>query len=70
MTNLISDKLIEDFENTYFPLTYVQDESQWKKFIFKTEPVEFPANELDCSFLCKNVQRWKPCDLFVFEVCI
>ena len=46
----------------------MQDESKWKKFIFETEPVESPANELDCSFLCKNVQKWKPCDLFVFKV--
>ena len=60
--------MIEDLQNTYFQLTYVHDQEYWQKFIYKTESLESPANEIDCSFICRNVEKNEPCDLFVFEV--
>ena len=65
----ISAKLIEDLHNTYFQLTYVYNQDYWQKFIYKTDSLESPANELDCSFVCRNVEKNEPCDLFIFEVC-
>ena len=59
---------MSDLEETYFKLTYVQEESYWHEFIYHTETLEFPADQYDCSFICRNVERDRPCDLFVFEV--
>ena len=46
----------------------MHDQEYWQKFIYKTESLESPANEIDCSFICRNVEKNEPCDLFVFEV--
>ena len=61
--------MTEDLENTYLQLTYIRDEDYWQKFIYKTEYLESPADQVDCSFICKNVENHMSCDLFVFEVC-
>ena len=68
MICLFPDKLKNDLEDTYFKLTYVQEESYWHQLIYHTETLNSPADHYDCSFICRNVERNRPCDLFVFEV--
>ena len=59
---------MQDLENTYLELTFVHDESHWEKFIYKSSTLPVPADFLDCSFICRNVEKSNGCDLFVMEV--
>ena len=62
------EKLKEDFQTTYSELTYIKDDSYWKNYIYSTSDLPYPADRLDCSFLCRNVEKPNGCDLFLFEV--
>ena len=57
-----------DLENTYYKLTYVKDELYWEKHIYKSMTLPEPADTLDCSFICRNVEKPNGCDLFLMEV--
>ena len=48
--------------------TYIKDDSYWKNHIYSTSELPDPADHLDCSFLCRNVEKPNGCDLFLFEV--
>ena len=61
-------KLVQDLEETYSNLTLVQDETKWQEFIYKSSTLDDPADVLDCSFVCRNVEKPNGCDLFVMEV--
>ena len=61
---------MQDLEETYSNLTLVQDETKWQEFIYKSSTLDEPADELDCSFVCRNVEKSNGCDLFVMEVCM
>ena len=39
----------------------------WSNYVYDNKPVESMYNYLDCSFLCKNVEKGNDCDLFAFE---
>ena len=59
---------MQDLEETYSNITLVQDETIWQEFIYKSSLLEEPADALDCSFICRNVEKSNYCDLFVMEV--
>ena len=59
---------MQDLEETYSNITLVQDETIWQEFIYKSSLLEEPADALDCSFICRNVEKSNGCDLFVMEV--
>ena len=65
---IFSEKLLQDLENTYSELTYIFDESYWGKHIYKTMTLPQPADFLDCSMMCRNVEKPNGCDLFLMEV--
>ena len=65
---ILTDKMMQDLENTYLELTYVNDESYWKHFIYMSKTLPMPADFLDCSFICRNVEKDTGCDLFLMEV--
>ena len=60
--------MLQDLQNTYTKLTYVHDDSYWAKHIYITKTLPEPADYLDCSFLCRNVEKPNGCDLFLMEV--
>ena len=60
--------MLQDLQNTYTKLTYVHDDSYWAKHIYLTKTLPEPADYLDCSFLCRNVEKPNGCDLFLMEV--
>ena len=60
--------MTNDWETTYTELNYIKDESHWKTHIFRKADLSQPADVLECSFLCKNVERQNGCDLFLMEV--
>ena len=64
----ILEKMLQDLQNTYTKLTYVHDDSYWAKHIYLTKTLPEPADYLDCSFLCRNVEKPNGCDLFLMEV--
>ena len=39
----------------------------WSNYIYDNKAMENMYNYLDCSFLCKNVEKGNACDLFTFE---
>ena len=63
-----TEELTEDWENTYKELTYIKDESHWQKYIYHKAELPKPADMLECSFMCRNVQKSNGCDLFLMEV--
>ena len=58
----------QDLEATYDELTYVSNNNEWQKHIYLTNELEKPADFLDCSFICRNVEKPNGCDLFLMEV--
>ena len=63
------EKIQNDFENTYSKLTFVHDESYWEKHIYMILELTEPTNHIDCSFLCRNIEKSNgECDLFLMEV--
>ena len=63
------EKIQNDFENTYSKLTFVHDETYWQKHIYKVLELIEPTNHLDCSFICRNIDKSDgECDLFLMEV--
>ena len=60
--------MLQDLQNTYTKLTYVHDDSYWAKYIYLTKTLPEPANYLDCSFVCRNVEKPNGCELFLMEV--
>ena len=48
--------MLQDLQNTYINLTYVHDDTYWAKHIYLTKTLPEPADYLDCSFVCKNVE--------------
>ena len=70
MSNVIIslDKMTNDWETTYTELNFIKDEANWKTHIFRKAELPQPADVLECSFLCKNVERQNGCDLFLMEV--
>ena len=63
-----TEELTEDWENTYEELTYIKDESHWQKYIYYKTELAKPADMLECSFMCRNVQKSNGCDMFLMEV--
>lgn len=39
----------------------------WEKHIYDFKEMGSIDNELDCSFLCKNVEKENSCNMFAFE---
>ena len=63
------EKIQNDTENTYSKLTFVRDESYWQKHIYKILELTEPTNHIDCSFICRNIEKSHgECDLFLMEV--
>ena len=60
--------MTNDWETTFTELNFIKDESHWKTHIFRKADLPQPADVLECSFLCKNVERQNGCDLFLMEV--
>ena len=56
------------FEQTFYELTYIEEESYWKKYFYDAKVLPFPGDYVDCSFLCKYVEKSKGCDVFKYEV--
>ena len=55
-------------EATYDEITFVSNNNEWQKHIYLTDELEKPADFLDCSFICRNVEKPNGCDLFLMEV--
>ena len=64
---LISAKLKADFDATYHTIKMVDTQVIWSNYIYDNKAMENMYNYLDCSFLCKNVEKGNACDLFTFE---
>ena len=63
------EKIQNDFENTYSKLTFVHDETYWQKYIYKIVELTEPTNHMDCSFICRNIEKPNgKCDLFLMMV--
>ena len=60
-------KLKADFEATYNTVKLVDSEIVWEQYVYDNKAMETMYNELDCSFICKNVEKDNACDLFAFE---
>ena len=60
--------MTQDLEATYDEITYVSNNNEWQKHIYLTDELEKPADFLDCSFICRNVEKPNGCDLFLMEV--
>ena len=56
------------FEQTFYELTYIEEESYWKKYFYDSKVLPFPGDYVDCSFLCKYVEKSNGCDVFKYEV--
>ena len=63
-----SEKLLENLEATYKRLTYVRDESYWAKHFYKAVDLPSPADRLDCSFMCRDVEKPNGCEFFIWDV--
>ena len=60
-------KLMADFLSTYNTIGPVNSKSMWEKYIYDSKTMGNFDNYLDCSFLCKNVEKDNACDLFTIE---
>ena len=60
-------KLKADFDATYHTIKMVDTQVIWSNYIYDNKAMENMYNYLDCSFLCKNVEKGNACDLFTFE---
>ena len=65
---IFAEKVIQMFEDSYYELSYVEDESYWKKYFYESKKLPFPGDYVDCSFLCKYVEKTRGCDVFKYEV--
>ena len=59
--------MLADFQATYHAIDLIDNKSVWQKYIYQSKELEDIDTVLDCSFLCKNVERKNNCDLFAFE---
>ena len=67
ISTIFSAKLKADFEATYNTIELVDSTKIWTKYIYDSKTMDNMYNVLDCSFLCKNVEKVNACDLFAFE---
>ena len=58
--------MLEQFQATYHAIDLIDDNSVWQTYIYRLVEMEDVHTVLDCSFLCKNVDRNHACDLFAF----
>ena len=56
-----------DFSSTYNTIRSVNSKIMWEKYIYDSKTMGNFDNHLDCSFLCKNVEKDNACDLFTIE---
>ena len=59
--------MLAEFQSTYHAIDLIDNKSVWQKYIYQSKELEDIDTVLDCSFLCKNVERKNNCDLFAFE---
>ena len=67
INTFFSAKLKADFEATYNTIELVDSTIVWAKYIYDSKTMDNMYNALDCSFICKNVEKNNACDLFAFE---
>ena len=60
-------KLTADFSSTYNTIGSVNSKIIWEKYIYDNKAMGNFDDHLDCSFLCKNVEKDNACDLFTIE---
>ena len=58
----------EVFDANYYELSYIEDESNWKTYFYAKKSLPHPGDFMDCSFICKSVERDNGCEMFYFEV--
>ena len=51
----------------YNTIKFIDIKTVWEKNVYDFREMGDIDNELDCSFLCNNVEKENFCDLFVFE---
>ena len=63
--------MLAEFQSTYNTINSIETQIVWQTHIYRTKELEDIDTVLDCSFLCKNVERNNNCALFVFvnQIC-
>ena len=51
----------------YNTIKFIDIKTVWEKNVYDFREMGDIDNELDCSFLCNNVEKENSCDLFAFE---
>ena len=67
MFSFFQGKMLAEFQSTYHAIDLIDNKSVWQKYIYQSKELEDIDTVLDCSFLCKNVEKKNNCDLFAFE---
>ena len=67
MFSFFQGKMLAEFQSTYHSIDWIDNKNVWQKHIYRSKELEDIDTVLDCSFLCKNVERKNNCDLFAFE---
>ena len=67
MFSFFQGKMLAEFQSTYHAIDLIDKKNVWQKYIYQSKELEDIDTVLDCSFLCKNVERKNNCDLFAFE---
>ena len=63
-----SEKVTQMFEETFYELSYVEDESFWEVYFYNFKKLPFPGDFIDCSFICNYVEKANGCGVFWYEV--
>ena len=58
-------KMEEAFKASYLTISYIDDQTEWSKYIYDFVEMESHHDKFDCSFTCKNVHKEEGCNLFV-----
>ena len=69
MKTYFLERVNEVFDANYYELSYIEDESNWKTYFYAKKSIPHPGDFMDCSFICKSVERDNGCEIFYFEVC-
>ena len=63
---LILGKMLAEFKSTYNAIDSIETKIVWQTHIYRTNQLQDIDTVLDCSFLCKNVEKSNNCELFAF----
>ncbi len=62
--------MIDELRESFMNITYVNDETVWKKHIYNVQDFVAPQDMLDCSTECKVIHAAQGCQFFFYSVSI